>query len=178
MSALRKEPAPSAAVISLLERRAERLKQPVEEELPADSQAWIAELPLGEDSYGIPLEQLRGATRGSRVTPVPLAPPEVIGLFRFRGELYTALSLPALLGGAPTRHTPSIVLIVEYGDGQGIGLGCDEIPRLIGVPDRAISDLRQPGAPPVRSVPVPGRRPLNVVNLSRLLAEAEVPRAW
>ena len=138
---MNRAPVPSPEVVSLLERRAERLRHASPEEIAGEPPTWIAELPIGDEFYGIPLESLRGAARGCRVTPVPQSSPEVIGLFRFRGEMYTALSLPALLGRPDARRDPSVLLVVDCGDGQGVGLGCDDVPRLIGVPERVVGDV-------------------------------------
>ena len=170
---MRRGPAPSPEVILLLELRAERLKQAAQAD-PEESQAWIAEVPVGDETYGIPLERLRGAMRGARVTPVPLAPPEVAGIFRFRGEMYTALSLPALLGGTAAPGDPNILLVVDAGDGRGVGLGCDDVPRLVGVPESAAGEPSLHAAAAVRTLSLPGRRPVNLVDLPRLLARAEV----
>ena len=62
----------------LLIRRAARIKHKPPESLD-DNLLWVAEFPVGEETYAIPLEKLRAAVPLKMVTPVPLSPPHVVG---------------------------------------------------------------------------------------------------
>src|SRR5256885_17119347 len=89
-------------VEELLVQRAERVRRkPAETD--EENVLWVAEFPVGEETYALPLETLRAAVPLKMVTPVPLSPRHGIGILRFQGRIFTAPPLPPLLavaGGA------------------------------------------------------------------------------
>src|SRR6185312_2526100 len=109
-------PLVSAEVISLLERRAQAVNRSVEG-LEEEAVIWVAEFPVGDETFAFPLGSLRAAMPLQRVTPVPLSSPEVIGVVRFQGEALTVLSLASLLGIRGWREDPMVLIIVETTDG-------------------------------------------------------------
>jgi len=71
------------SIKELLQKRAERIRRkPAEAE--DENLLWVAELPVGEETYALPLETLRAAVPLRMVTAVPLSPPHVIGILRFQ----------------------------------------------------------------------------------------------
>ena len=69
----------------LLIHRADRARQkPVG--IDEESFLWVAEFPIGEETYAISLDVLRAAVPLKMVTAVPLSPPHVIGILRFQGR--------------------------------------------------------------------------------------------
>src|SRR5437899_13058825 len=85
-------------VEELLVQRAERVRRkPAETD--EENVLWVAEFPVGEETYALPLETLRAAVPLKMVTAVPLSPSHVIGILRFQGQIVTALSLASLLVG-------------------------------------------------------------------------------
>src|SRR5207237_10106809 len=107
----------TAEVEALLLQRAERVRHKPAE---ADDETllWVAEFPVGEETYALPLETLRAAVPLKMVTAVPLSPPHVIGILRFQGQIVTALSLASLLGGRGWREDPAVLLVVDPGFGR------------------------------------------------------------
>jgi purine-binding chemotaxis protein CheW len=53
---------------------------------------------LGVRAFGVPLEQVREVVPVEHVHPVPLAPPNVLGLLNVRGQVLTLLHTAGLLG--------------------------------------------------------------------------------
>ena len=53
---------------------------------------------LGVRSFGLPLEQVREVVPVEEIHPVPLAPPNVLGLLNVRGQVLTLLNTAGLLG--------------------------------------------------------------------------------
>jgi chemotaxis signal transduction protein len=158
----------------VLARRVARLRAPAEiKEEPVD---WVAEFPVGDDRYAIPLAALRSAVPLRRVTPVPLASPHVIGILRFSGQLLAALSMASLLGIKGWNQDPVVLLVVDSGGGRLVALDCEEIPRPVGLPVSAISEARSRGAPGAVAIEVIHDRGLvRLLDLERLLGHTAEP---
>ena len=157
----------SPEVQALLDRRAERARsRPAQEE---EAVVQLAEFPVSEEQYAIPLDALRGAVPLKMVTPVPLSPPHVIGILRFQGQIITALSLASLLGGRGWRNDPAVLLVVDPGVGRLIALDCEQIPRPISVSAALVADAREKTKGPVAEITLPGLRQLNLLDLRRLM---------
>ena len=159
----------AAEVQAVLQLRADRVRArppPIEDE----SALWVAEFPLGDGRYAVRLDQLRGAVPLRAVTPVPLAPPHVIGILRFQGQMVTALSLASLLGGAGWKEDPAVLLVVEVGEGKLCALDCEQIPKPVSIPQALLSGARGEVAQPVTKVTLPGPREVSLLD-PRLLLE-------
>lgn len=68
---------------------------------------------------GLPLRDVSEVVFGEAVTPVPLAPPAVVGLFNLRGRIVTAIDARVRLG-LPVRtldqHPTVHVIVTVHGD--------------------------------------------------------------
>jgi chemotaxis signal transduction protein len=162
----------------LLEERAKRLRDLEQTEVVREEAVhWVAEFPLGEERYALPLESLRAALPLRMVTPVPLSAPHVIGVLRFQGQVLAALSLASLLGGHGWRQDPAVLLVVQRGDGELCAVDCEAIPRPIGLPVGAVEAARARVEGPVLEVyfkPQADSKPqlVNLIDPPRLFARA------
>ena len=98
---------------------------------------------LGEELYGVPLDQLREVARMSHLRRVPGAPAGVAGLVNLRGEILCALDARTILASAPQSdlETPFVVALRGFAD--PIGLVVDSLADIYSVyPDEI-------GVPPV-----------------------------
>jgi purine-binding chemotaxis protein CheW len=153
---------------ALLERRAARVRaRPTDAE--EESVLWVAEFPVGEDNYAIPLDLLRAAVPLRMVTPVPLSPPHVIGILRFQGQIVTALSLASLLGGRGWREDPAVLLVVDPGLGRLVAVDCERIPKPAGLPLKQVADARAKASGPIAEVTLPGLRQVHLLDLRELM---------
>lgn len=152
----------------LLQRRAERLREQSENAVE-ETVHWVAEFPLGEERYALPLEALRAALPLRMVTPVPLSAPHVIGVLRFQGQVLAALSLASLLGGHGWRQDPAVLLVLERGDGELCAVDCESIPRPLGLPVGAVEAARTRADGPVLEV-FTGDQLIHLIDPPRLLA--------
>ncbi len=158
----------SPEVQALLERRAERAR--VRPRLEEESVVWLAEFPVGEEQYAIPLEALRAAVPLKMVTPVPLSPPHVIGILRFQGQILTAMSLSSLLGGRGWREDPAVLLVVDPGlGGRLLALDCERIPKPVPLPHALVEEARARSTGAVAEVTLPGLHQVNLLDLRRLM---------
>jgi purine-binding chemotaxis protein CheW len=156
-------------VANLLKERASRLRNRVDAAAD-ESVLMVAEFPLGEERYALPLESLRAALPLRLVTPVPLSQPHVIGVLRYQGSVLAALSLASLLGGHGWRHDPAVLLVVGKGDGELCALDCEAIPRPLSVPTAAVEAARTHEEGPVLEVSLGGRNIIHLIDLPRLFA--------
>jgi chemotaxis signal transduction protein len=153
---------------ALLNERATRLKGRVEGTAD-ETVIMVAEFPLGEERYALPLESLRAALPLRLVTPVPLSQPHVIGVLRYQGQVLAALSLAAMLGGHGWRQDPAVLLVVERGDGELCALDCEAIPRPLSLPTAAVEAARTHAEGPVTEVLLSSNRQIiHLIDLPRL----------
>ena len=152
----------------LLVRRAERIRQkPAEAE--DENLLWVAEFPVGEETYALPLDTLRAAVPLKMVTPVPLSPPHVIGILRFQGQIVTALSLASLLGGRGWREDPAVLLVVDPGFGRLVAVDCERIPKPSGLPHAQVAEARARSSGPTYEITLAGARQVSLLDLLRLM---------
>jgi chemotaxis signal transduction protein len=163
-------------VRTLLDERANRLRGR-SDTTTDESVLMVAEFPLGEERYAIPLDSLRAALPLRLVTPVPLSQPHVIGVLRYQGQVLAALSLAALLGGHGWRQDPAVLLVVERGDGELCALDCEAIPRPLSIPTVAVEAARAQAEGPVTQVLMSGsRQVIHLIDLPRLFASTSGTR--
>src|SRR5437870_12213174 len=152
----------------LLVRRAERVRHKASE-VDEENVLWVAEFPIGEETYALPLHTLRAAVPLKMVTAVPLSPPHVIGILRFQGQIITALSLASLLGGRGWREDPAVLLVVDSGFGRLVALDCERIPKPVGLPHALVEQARARGADAVTEVTLPGMKQVSLLDLPKLM---------
>jgi purine-binding chemotaxis protein CheW len=158
--------------VKLLEARAVRLAAPPRALDLEEDNLWFATFTVGELDVALPLDQLRAALPLRRVTPVPLAPPQVIGVFRWNGVVLTAFSLAFLLGGQGTRTDSSYLIVVERSPGRLIAFDCAQIPLAMTRPARDIELARARTAGPIVDVPK-AQGVLSIVDVGKLLDKWE-----
>jgi purine-binding chemotaxis protein CheW len=76
----------------------------------------VCSVRLGQTWFGLPIEHILEIVGGSRPQPVPLAPEFVGGLFHYRGDVLTTVSLRQLLG-LPPKNGPQDILVLESTSG-------------------------------------------------------------
>jgi purine-binding chemotaxis protein CheW len=97
----------------------------------------FATFSLGGFLFGIEVVKVQEVLRDQRMTPVPLAPPEVAGLINLRGQIVTALDLRirVALPARPDDRLPMNV-VVRTPEGP-VSLLVDEIGDVIEVDEDA-----------------------------------------
>jgi purine-binding chemotaxis protein CheW len=82
-------------------------------------------------TFGLPVEAIQTVFEMVALTPVPLAPFEVLGLVNLRGKIVTAVSLRRRLRGDPTLPEPSSLAIGMEHRGESFALVVDEVGDVI-----------------------------------------------
>jgi purine-binding chemotaxis protein CheW len=105
---------------------------------------------LGNEVYGLPLEQLREVAHVGHLRRVPGAPAGVAGLVNLRGEIVCALDVRAILGLPPHASAERPFIVALRGFADPLGLVVDSIADIYSV---ATSDIEAPPAtwPPERA---------------------------
>jgi purine-binding chemotaxis protein CheW len=104
-------------------------------ESEADTQdmdaAQLVTVSVGGQMFGLPILKVRDVFVINELTPVPLAPTSVAGLFNLRGRVLTILDMRALLalppGGAPEE---SVAIGIEW-HGEAFGLLVDKVSEVM-----------------------------------------------
>jgi purine-binding chemotaxis protein CheW len=89
---------------------------------------------LGDGTYALPVGAVREVLRPPRLTPVPLAPPEVVGVANLRGQIVPVLDLRLRLG-LDSRRQAAHVLMLRVADSL-FGVLVDSVGDVVEV-DRA-----------------------------------------
>jgi chemotaxis signal transduction protein len=82
-------------------------------------------LRIGVELYAVGVEHVLEVAELGAVTPVPGAPPAVLGVWNLRGQILPVLDLGSLLGLAPS--TERRRLVVAEAAGRRAGLAVDEV---------------------------------------------------
>jgi purine-binding chemotaxis protein CheW len=82
-------------------------------------------------TFGLPVESIQTVFEMVAVTPVPLAPCEILGLVNLRGKIVTAISLRRRLRGDPTRLETSKLAIGMEHRGESFALVVDDVGDVI-----------------------------------------------
>ena len=89
---------------------------------------------------GLPVHRVKTVFYIDRLTPVPLAPPEVAGLANLRGRIVTAIELRSRLGLAARDAGQVPMAIGIESRGESFGLLVDTVGEVLKLPD----DEREP----------------------------------
>jgi len=87
---------------------------------------------LGRHWCGVPLETVQEAVVAAEMTPVPLAPPEVVGLVNLRGRIVTVVDLARVLR-LESAEGGGRMLVVLDGEWRDVSLLVDRMDDVIGV---------------------------------------------
>ncbi len=103
-----------------------------------DERAFVS-FSLGEESFGVALENIEEIVDLPRVTKVPDAPPYVLGVICVRDQVLPLLDFTRLLrvGGAAQDSARSLVILLSFGTTR-LGIVVDEIQELMRVREEEI----------------------------------------
>lgn len=94
--------------------------------MPAPDQRCFTIVSEGR-SFGLPVDRIHTVFEIMTLTPVPLAPPEILGLVNLRGKIATAISLRRRMSGDPRRRETSNLAIGLEHRGEVFALIVDEV---------------------------------------------------
>jgi purine-binding chemotaxis protein CheW len=104
-----------------------------DESLDLDSLQLVT-MHVDSQMFGLPILQVRDVFIVSEVTPVPLAPKSVSGLFNLRGRVMTMMSMRALLGFPQAEKGVETTAIGIEWRSESYGLMVDRIGEVMTLP--------------------------------------------
>jgi purine-binding chemotaxis protein CheW len=86
---------------------------------------------IGDHLFGLPIFRVQDVFAPDRLTPVPLAPPEVAGVLNLRGRVVTAIDMRARLDlGERKKGAPVMAIGIEL-EGESYGLLVDAVGEVM-----------------------------------------------
>ncbi len=101
--------------------------------------------------FGLAIERVHDVFVPSGVTPVPLAPPEIVGLLNLRGRVVTALCLRRRLGMAPAAPRAEGE---ATGNDRGMAIGLEQGGETFALIVDGVGEVLKLGADTRESVPI------------------------
>lgn len=109
----------------MIAERAAILAPPAPKPVPLDQRCFT--IITDGRTFGIPVESIQTVFEIIAVTPVPLAPFEVMGLVNLRGKIVTAVSLRRRLSAdATAKETSNLAVGIDH-RGESFALVVDEV---------------------------------------------------
>ena len=85
---------------------------------------------VGETMFGLPIGRVHDVFIPAGITPVPLSPPEIVGLLNLRGRVVTAICLRRRLGLPATEGAERMAIGLEQG-GETFALVVDGVGEVL-----------------------------------------------
>lgn len=86
---------------------------------------------LGDETFALRVDDVQEVLMLPPITPVPLAPPHVVGLVNLRGQVMPALDVRGRLACPPRTPNAREKLIVLHVKGQLVSMVVDEIGDVV-----------------------------------------------
>ncbi len=168
--------APAAADVNLLRPewkkllalRTARLSAKWDESEGEVASLGVAQFPIGERQYAIPLDRMRAVIPLRTATAIPLVASQIVGVVRFQGDLLTAYSLASLLGVQGWGRDPTVLLVVAPEPDRLVALDSEQIPRPGTLPLAVIERARRRADEPSLDVMSAEGGAIRLLDLGRL----------
>lgn len=95
---------------------------------------------VGKENFAIPLLKVREVIGLPDLTPIPQAPPHVVGIMNLRGQTITIFDLRSCLKSKSESKEPVTVIICELSFGQ-MGLIVDSISSVLSAEHEYIAEV-------------------------------------
>ncbi len=86
---------------------------------------------LADENYGIAVMQVQEVLRVSKITPVPGAPPYVLGIINLRGNVVTVLDTRNRFGLPPKEVDDASRIIIIESEENVVGLLVDSVAEVV-----------------------------------------------
>jgi purine-binding chemotaxis protein CheW len=110
----------------------------VDDEMSDDTQ--YLTFRLDNQEYGLPIIEVQEIKGWSRMTPVPNAPPHMLGVLNLRGTIIPVIDLRARFGLQHKDHDEfTVIMVVSMGE-RLAGLVVDSVSDVVSAADDAIQE--------------------------------------
>ena len=151
---------------------------PLDREEPAEPPEEIRRFVLfqaGDEWFGLPIASVREIQPLPRVTRVPNAPGEVLGILNLRGRILTLFDLVRCLGIPPGTRPITHAVVLDFGDPDlQIGFAVQRIAQVHGLTPSAIEPAspREGGPSGVEGVCEVGGQVVSLLDPARVFARS------
>lgn len=95
---------------------------------------------LAEEEYGIPIDKVESIIRRETLTPVPYAPPSMVGVINQRGRIVPVIDLALRFDLPATEPSASARIVICQLEGELVGLAVDAATEVLQLPPGAIDN--------------------------------------
>jgi purine-binding chemotaxis protein CheW len=168
---------PSPQVQQPVERKREDKKK--KEEVVRKA-SYILNFKLGEEFYGVDVENIREVVRTGKITPVPNVHYHVLGIMNLRGRIFPVISLRRFFGMEdldPEKSKKSKILVVEDEEGFQFGVFVDDVSEVsVYYVDELepITSVKFSGSKYARGVLRRDNKPIVVIDIKEIMKESLV----
>jgi purine-binding chemotaxis protein CheW len=108
------------------------------DEAPSAAEQVFLLLTIAAEWYAVTLNQVRGVVPTGHITPVPGAPPHIVGVQNLQGHLLAVLDTAPLLGLSPLKEAGHVVVVSH----ERIEIGClvDRAEDIVSVKPEALEE--------------------------------------
>lgn len=92
---------------------------------------------IGGHLFGLPIARVQDVFKPERLTPVPLAPQEIVGLINLRGRVVTAIDMRCRLGLPPHKDGHAAMAIGIEFRAEAFGLLIDAVGEVLKLSDES-----------------------------------------
>jgi purine-binding chemotaxis protein CheW len=110
---------------------------------------------VGETMFGLAINRVHDVFIPTGITPVPLAPPEIVGLLNLRGRVVTAICLRRRLGMAAAAQPPAGQAAGQpTGQPTGMAIGLEQGGETFGLVVDGVGEVLKLGPETHEAVPI------------------------
>lgn len=104
---------------------------------PADETEEFVTFTIAGQLFGIPVLQIQDVLSSYQITPIPLAPPEIVGSLNLRGRVVTAIDVRLRLGLSARPKDAESMSIVAENEGELYSLMVDSVGEVLALSQSA-----------------------------------------
>ena len=94
-------------------------------------------------TFGVPAEEVEGTGEAKSATPLPHAPPSILGVVYARGRMLTLIDPGAIAGDESSLHQQSLSIIIALRGDEQLALAAESISETITVSSSDIESFSQ-----------------------------------
>jgi len=134
---------------------------------------------IGNEEFGVPINQVREIVRLIQITPVPRAPSFIEGVVNLRGQVLAVIDLAKKLNLKSNPRSEKTRIIVVEVDNNTVGMIVDEVTEVLKLPSENVKETPEVIATQIKQEYLKGigkldDRLLILIDLAKVLSPEEV----
>jgi len=134
---------------------------------------------IGNEEFGVPINQVREIVRLIQITPIPRAPSFIEGVVNLRGQVLAVIDLAKKLNLKSNPRSEKTRIIVVEVDNNTVGMIVDEVTEVLKLPSENVKETPEVIATQIKQEYLKGigkleDRLLILIDLAKVLSSEEV----